>query len=535
MSRWALTTAAEMRALDEHTIEALGVPGEVLMESAGRAVAEVALRLLRSKPGEVLVACGTGNNGGDGFVVARHLHVLGVPTRVALVGDPARLTADAAANHARACAAGVRCEVGAEAIAPPLPPAVLVDALLGTGLSRTVESSSVMGRAIAAIERERLRGARVVAVDVPSGLDADTGQVLGSSVTATVTVALGLLKCGLVLEPGRARAGRVTLARIGIPDRAPGVQPRAHWFSRSAARPLVPSRPASGHKGRFGHVLVVAGSEGKTGAAALAARGAARAGAGLVTLACPAGLSDILETLCTEAMTVPVAGTGERGFALAAQDTLVELAAERDVVALGPGIGQSDETRALVCGFVAACDRPLVLDADGLNALGKEASLLRERRAPTVLTPHPGEAGRMLGCTPGEINADRLGAARELASRSGATVVLKGAPTVTVGSDGVALVNATGGPALATGGTGDVLTGVVAALIGQDVEPTAAGALGVWLHGAAGDAVAAARGEAGLLASEVADALPAALGDLREAGTDEPGSVPSLLLDLPDA
>ena len=524
-----------MRALDDHTIEALGVPGELLMESAGRAVAERALQLRGADPGEVVVVCGGGNNGGDGFVVARHLHAVGVSTRAVLVGEADRLRGDAAANHARAEAAGVRCAEGADAIAAPLPAAVVVDALLGTGLSRSVEADSALGRAIGAIERERLRGARVLAVDVPSGLDSDTGQELGACVQADATLALGLLKCGLVLEPGRSRAGRVTLARIGIADQAPGLRLRAHWFDRAEARALVPPRPASGHKGRFGHVLVVAGSEGKTGAAALACRAAGRGGVGLVTLACPAGLNDILEGLCVEAMTAPVAETAERSLARGAEEALVALAAERDVVALGPGIGQGDETRDLVRAFALRCERPLVLDADGLNALGKEGALLRERTAPTVLTPHPGEAGRLRGCSAGEVNADRLGAARELAARTGATVLLKGAPTVTVGEDGEARVNATGGPALATGGTGDVLTGLVAALLAQGLAPVAAGALGAWLHGAAGDSLSAAQGAAGLLAGELADALPATLRDLREARSDGPDAVASLLLDLPDA
>jgi len=523
-----------MRALDEYTIETLGVPGQVLMESAGRAVVEFVLRELASgRTGEVLVVCGCGNNGGDGFVVARHLHGLGIPTRAVRIGDPGRLTPDAAANHRRALDAGVRCEDGGASITAPA--AVVVDALLGTGLSRAVEDESPVGQAIAAIEQERLQGALVVSVDVPSGLDADTGQALGRCVTADATVALGLLKCGLVLEPGRSRAGRVALARIGIASDAPGVQPRAVWLGQGAAQDLVPDRPVSGHKGRFGHVLVIAGAEGKTGAAALAARGAIRGGAGLVTLACPAGLNDILESLCVESMTVPVAETAGRSLARSAEGPLLALAAERDVVALGPGIGQDPETRELVGAFVAGCESPLVLDADGLNAIGSDLSGLAERSAPTLLTPHPGEAARLLRTSAAAVNADRVGVARELAALSRAVVVLKGAPTVTATPEGGVQVNATGGPVLATGGTGDVLTGLIAALLGQGLGPAAAGALGAWLHGAAGDALAVARGETGLRAQELADALPATRRDLSEAAAHGSRRVTSLLLDLADA
>ena len=509
---WPLVDADGMRRRDRYTIERLGIPGELLMEVAGRAVAAEALALGAARRG-ALVVCGSGNNGGDGLVAARHLRLLGIPVRVHLVGPAEALRGDAAANLARARAVGVPLGAGG-ALLEPFPFEVLVDAIFGTGLARPVEGAAAT--ALAAMARGRAeQGCPVLAVDVPSGLSADTGQALGPCVQADLTLALGLPKLGLALEPGRSLAGRVRVARIGIVDGVPGdAEPAACWTPGGAAAAL-PARPAAGHKGSFGHVLVVAGSEGKTGAATLAALGAGRAGAGLVTVACAAGLNDILETKCTEAMTVPVPETASRALAAAAEKPILELAAARDVVALGPGIGTDPETVALVRALVGALPKPLVLDADGLNALADDPTRLKGRGHPTIVTPHPGEASRLLGCDSREINADRVGMARALADRTGAVVVLKGASTVTAAPDGRVLVNPTGGPLLGTGGTGDVLTGAIAGLLAQGTEPFVAAALGVYLHGRAADALSARRGPAGSLATEVADAIPDAMESLR--------------------
>jgi NAD(P)H-hydrate epimerase len=520
---WPLVGAAAMRALDRHTIETLGVRGELLMESAGRAVAEVVLaERAAAGGGEVLVACGAGNNGGDGLVVARHLALLGVPVRVALVADAKRLAPDAAANRERARRAGVRIDATLRAAGA----GVIVDALLGTGLTRPVTGPPAA--AIRRINAARPR-ARVVAVDLPSGLDADTGQVLGAAVQADVTVTIALPKLGLALEPGRSLAGRIIVARIGIADRAPGVRPDAALWTAAAAAARLPARPRHGHKGTFGHVLVVAGSRGKTGAAALTAEAAARAGSGLVTIACPAGVNEILEVKCTEMMTAPVPDTAEGALATAALAPILALARERDVVALGPGLGREDETQKLVRDLVVRLARPLVVDADGLFPFAAESarrgkgavaapSAWKARKAATILTPHPGEAARLLGSSAEDVNRDRLAAARRLAEATGAVVLLKGAASVVAGPDGRAVVNPTGGPTLGTGGTGDVLTGLVAALLAQGVEPFEAAALGAWLQGRAGDRLAARRGAAGILAGEVAAELPAVREELRLAG-----------------
>jgi NAD(P)H-hydrate epimerase len=504
-----------MRALDRHTIETLGVPGELLMELAGAAVAREA-EALRTGEAPVFVLCGAGSNGGDGLVAARHLHLRGAPVRVIAVEGTGAWRGEAAANFARLRALGVPLAAGD---APFEPGAVLVDAIFGTGLARPVEGA-------AALAIRRLRAARpacrVLAVDLPSGLAADTGQPLPEAVAADVTLTIGLPKLGLALEPGRSLAGRVVVARIGIADEAPGVAPAAELWTRAAAARRLPERPRDGHKGRFGHVLVVAGSTGKTGAAALAALGAARSGAGLVTIGCPESTQAVLAAARSEWMTAPVPEGAAGGFGRAAVKPVLELAAARDVVALGPGIGRADETRSFVRSFAADLGSPLVLDADGLVAFEGAHAELRARRAPTVLTPHPGEAALLLGSTPAALNRDRPAAARRLAAETGAIVVLKGAASVVATPEGLLAVNPTGGPALASGGTGDVLTGVIAGLLAQGLPPREAAALGVFVHGHAADRLAVRRGAVGLLAGEVAEALPDAL---RALGDDSGGSI----------
>jgi NAD(P)H-hydrate epimerase len=393
---------------------------------------------------------------------------------------------------------------------------LVVDALLGTGLSRQVEGEAAGWiEAVAAARPE----AAVLAVDLPSGLHADTGQVMGVAVAADETLTLGLPKLGLLFEPGRTLAGRIKVGRIGIADPEPGGAGAELW-TRAAAGAALPARPRAGHKGTFGHVLVIAGSEGMTGAAALAARGAGRSGAGLVTVACPESTNPALEALLAEAMTVPVAETAEHGLAPAARKRLLELAEARHAVVLGPGIGRGPETAALVRELAPEIPQPLVLDADGLHALEGAPAILKGRRAVTIVTPHPGEAAYLLGGTAGEIVADRPAAARALAAATGAIVLLKGAGTVIAEPEGRLAVNPTGGPALGTGGTGDVLAGGTGALLGQGVPAYEAAVLAAFVHGAAGDRVAAASGDAGLLAGDVVEALPATLAALR-AGAGE--------------
>ncbi|MDP7571955.1 MAG: NAD(P)H-hydrate dehydratase, partial [Myxococcota bacterium] len=462
--------------------------------------------------GEVLVVCGMGNNGGDGFVVARHLHLLGVPVRLALLGESRRLRKDAAANARRARTAGL--EIGGPRWRAPRR-GVIVDAIFGTGLSHPVDKAPAAS--VRRIAASRGSDVRVVALDMPSGICADTGQALGDAVRADVTVTFGLPKIGLALEPGREHAGRVVVARIGIVDETPTARPDAAVWTRAAAGERMPARPPAGHKGRFGHALVVAGSEGKTGAAALAADAAARVGAGLVTVACPAGVNEILEVKCTEAMTAPLPDTAGRALAAGAEDALVELAAGRSAVGMGPGLGGSAETAKLVRGVALRVRAPLALDADALHPFAASPELLRERAGATLLTPHPGEAAALLGGSARELNRDRPGAARCLAERTGAVVLLKGAGTVIASPDGALLVNPNGGPALGSGGTGDVLLGMAAGLLAQGLNCFDAAALAAFWHGFAADRIAERTGPSGLLAGDLAGELPEAGRILRAA------------------
>jgi hydroxyethylthiazole kinase-like uncharacterized protein yjeF len=363
---------------------------------------------------------------------------------------------------------------------------------------------------------------QVVSIDMPSGVCAETGQVRGCAVHADETVTISLPKIGLALEPGRGLAGRVVVARIGIADTAPGVEPQVEVWTRAVVGRRLPERPADGHKGRFGHALIVAGSEGKTGAAALSADGAARMGAGLVTIACPAGLADILEVKCTEAMTAAMPDSSDRSLAASAEGPIARLAAERDGVGMGPGLGRSAETIKLVRSLVPQLAKPLALDADGLTAFAGEVEALASRRAATVLTPHPGEAGQLLGVSAADINADRVGSARRLAERSGAVVLLKGAGTVIAAPDGRVAINPTGGPALGTGGTGDVLLGLVTGLLVQGCAPFDAAVLAAFVHGAAADRLVERDGSSGLLASDLAREVPATCNTLRRLASSEP-------------
>jgi len=512
---WPLVTAAEMQALDRRTIDEGGVPGAVLMENAGRSLIRPALELRASSSRSndpIRALCGGGNNGGDGFVLARHLHLEGISTEALLVGDPRRLPRDAALNWALLETLAVPRRVvepnddafdWAGLLAAT---SVGVDALFGTGLKREIQGG--WARLVAAVTAARRDGLRVLSVDIPSGVAANTGGILGEAIVADRTVTISLPKVGLALEPGASHGGRVDVARIGIMDPDPERRPSAELWNVLGAAARFPERPRTGHKGRFGHVLVMAGSTGMTGASVLASRATLRAGAGLVTLAHPAGLDAELGGLPAEVMTAPVAATPDGGFARSGEKAVEELVSSRDVVALGPGLGRGAEVVDLVRRLIRVVERPLVVDADGLNALTGQLPRLREREQPTVLTPHPGEAARLLDTTAGEVNADRLGAARALSAESGATVVLKGARTVVAEPLGRALVVSTGGPQLATAGTGDVLTGVVAALLAAELGAFDAAGLAAWWHGAAADRWAAGRGELGLLASELADALP---------------------------
>ncbi len=538
-----VVTAAEMRAIDKAAIEAYGIPSLILMEHAGTAVARRAFReLAGTRSRKAVIFAGTGNNGGDGLVAARHLVNWGARVRVFLAGDRARASADMAAQLAMAERIGVEIvplgeETEAKAKLNAATADVLIDALLGTG-SRGAPRAAVA----AAIDIVNGAGRPVLAVDMPSGVDADTGAAPGPAVRATWTVTFGLPKVGLLLPPGRELAGHVVVADIGLPralvagtgeKSEPGpsdVAGKPAQNNRDPAPPvtllagpdlvqrLLPVRPAAGHKGTFGHVLVVGGARGMSGAAILAARCAQRAGAGLVTLAGPAGLLPVFAGTILEALTRPLPEAFDGGLAPEAAAGVLQALERADVLVIGPGLSRTDGVARVVRRVLEEATRPVVADADALYALGEGAKFLersRSRPFPLVLTPHPGEMARLCGTAVRDVLANPLGIARDRARAWQAVVALKGSPTVVAAPDGRAFINSTGSSALGTGGTGDVLAGAVGGLIAQGADPLAAAVAGVYVHGLAGDLAAGDRGPAGIVAGDVADQLPQALARAR--------------------
>lgn len=507
-----LVTGAQMARIDLRAIDG-GVPGTDLMERAGRGVYEVTRDLIGGLRGRtVSVLCGRGNNGGDGFVAARLAHLDGAKVRCFLVGLIDEVAGDARhhldrltllLNVVDASDSGLIGRVkGALADSD-----VAVDALLGTGL--TGAARPPIGDVI-----ELLASAECVkvAVDVPSGLDADTGRHDGPVASADATATFAAPKLGQLFYPGRELCGRLHLVDIGIPDAAVEAEAvTTSLIGLAGAQGLLPERAPDAHKGDCGRVAVVAGSVGMTGAASLTAMAALRSGAGLVTLGVPESLNDILEVKLTEVMTRPLPEVrSRRCLSLRARGELQALFGTAGSVAIGPGLGTYRETSELVRRLLSDLECPAVLDADGLNAFVGHTDLLRDASVPLVLTPHPGEFSRLTGLSQQRIGEDPIGVATEFAVDLGLTVVLKGAPTVVASADGRTFVNSSGNAGMATGGTGDVLTGLLAGLLAQGLDPVRAACAAVYLHGLAGDLASEWIGEAGLLAGEVLAHVPEA-------------------------
>ena len=505
-------TGAEMRALDARAIATLGIPGRRLMEAAGAGAARVVERLLgRARGRRVVVLCGKGHNGGDGVVVARHLRARGVRVQVFLAGRRAELGGDAAWAAGR-WRGGVQELAGAPGpgVARALAGAdVIVDGLLGTGAAGAPRPGVA-----ALVEMVNAAGRPVVALDLPSGLSADDGALPGPAVRADVTATFAGWKRGLLLHPGAARAGRVEVVPIGVPaeEVARGIE--TFLLEAADVRASLPPRARDAHKGAFGHVLVVAGSLGKTGAAGLAGLAALRTGAGLCTVATAASQQPVVAGLAMELMTEPLPETGAGSVAARARGRILELAERMDALVLGPGLGLDADTQALARALVAEVPRPMVVDADALTALAGHLPTLRQAPAPRLLTPHPGEMARLLGASAATVQADRLETARAFARTHRVWLVLKGAGSVIGGPDGRVFVNPTGNPGMAKGGSGDVLSGMAAALLGRSLAPLAALQAAVFLHGRAGDLAAEAAGPESMLASDIVAAIGGALREV---------------------
>jgi hydroxyethylthiazole kinase-like uncharacterized protein yjeF len=510
-----LPDAETMRAIDRWAIDQQGVASLELMERAGAGVARALERL--APDGPVTVVCGKGNNGGDGLVAARLLRESSRPVTVVCVAAPTELTGDARANLEQlAGPPPVRLDGSpwsgddGAAETPQAAPELfgahvsLVDALLGTGFEG--EPRGAVAAAIAAINAA---GAPVVSVDVPSGVDASTGVVRGAAVRASLTVTFHAPKPGLWINPGKAHAGEVQVLDIGIPRGAPGGA--AVGLIDPSVLEQLPRRDAQGTKFTSGHVLVVGGSRGLTGAPQMAAKASMRAGAGYVTACVPASLQELIAGAGTPEMMTR--GLPDDDGALTAQAVagVLEASARGGSLALGPGLGRSDGAFACARALAQEASVAMVLDADGLNAHAGRLADLRTRTPPTVLTPHAGELGRLLELDSSEIERERLRHVTEAAKQAEAVVLLKGDDTLIAAPDGIVAVSPGGSPALATAGTGDVLTGVIAALLAHGLEAFAAAAAGVWLHAEAGREAARRVGAAeGVIASDVIAALPAA-------------------------
>ncbi len=503
-----LVTAAEMRRLDARTIE-LGTPGYTLMERAGAGATDILLqRFPAVREGRVVVVAGRGNNGGDGFIVARLLRAQRVRADVVLLAQQEEVVGDAARALGTLRKAGGRFveTVGEHALpqfAKELEAATLiVDAVFGTGLNQ-----EVTGWRAAMLQRMNDSGVPIFAIDIPSGLDAERGIPLGVAVRAEATATFAFPKIGQVIHPGAEYVGTLAVVDIGIAAEAlREVAPQASLLTAPDVAALVPWRQPQAHKGNCGHVLVLAGARGHSGAAILAASAAARVGAGLTTLAGPASLNDIYCSALPEIMTLALAdAVGHIHFDEA---ELRQALAGKAAVVVGPGLGTHADASQAVGFLLREARVPVVLDADALTCLANDPTLLRQSRGPVVLTPHPGEMARLCSSDVACVQADRIATARDFAAKHGCLLVLKGARTVVAAPDGHVAINSSGNPGMASGGMGDVLAGMIGGLLAQGVSPRDAACLGTFLHGEIADHLVEHRGPIGYLASDIVSGIP---------------------------
>ncbi|MCD8145551.1 MAG: NAD(P)H-hydrate dehydratase [Oscillospiraceae bacterium] len=510
-----VATAEQMRQLDNAAIHDSGIPSLLLMERAAQGIAAEALKLLGDKrPAYAVVFAGPGNNGGDGVATARLLLEAGVSVSAFLVGKREKMSPDTRAMEKLLEQAGGELQdlhmdfVGHNARINRAD--VFIDALFGIGLN-----SDIRGLASEAIQRMNDHPAPVVAADIASGIEADTGRVLGTATKAAVTVTFTLPKAGHYVGQGGLCTGRLVVHDIGIPRTlVDGLETNVTVIDAELVRSFLPRRPADGHKGDFGRDYILAGSVGYTGAPILASKAAVRSGAGLVFLGVPQKIYQIAAIKSDEAMPSPLPDDEAGRLTESALMPVLQKLAECDVALLGPGLGRSEGVNALVRNILQTVQYPIILDADGLNAIASHIGLLDARReCPTILTPHDGEFARLGGDLS---NGDRLGAARAFAKQHGCLLVLKGHCTLIVLPNGEAFLNTTGNNGMAKGGSGDVLSGILLGLMGQDIHPVKATVAGVWLHGRAGDLAAQAKGTYAMTPSDLIDYLPAAFREVTE-------------------
>jgi len=508
-----VSSVAEMRALDRGAIEGFGIPEDLLMENAGEAACAVLGREVGLAGKRFVILCGVGNNGGDGFVVARRLHAAQAVLKVVVVGDENRLRGAALKNRQILSRLPVKVEALKDInhLAADLAACdVVVDALLGTGLSRPVA-----GLQHEIIERVNGSGKTVLSLDVPSGVHGDTGSVLGAAVRADLTVTFGLPKRGNLLWPGFGHCGTLYLSPLSFPPsmiEAAGLQ-----VAVNDPLPLPPRHP-QGHKGTFGDALFIAGAGSYYGAPYLATMSFLKAGGGYARLATPAAMTPFLANKAPEIVFAPQQETPTGSIALGNKAALLALAERVDFVVLGPGLSLDAESQQLARELAAELNKPLLIDGDGITAFCEEPKILANRQAPAILTPHAGEMARLTGRSATEVEAGRIAIVQETAARLGALIVLKGAHSLIGSADGQVFINLSGNSGMATPGSGDVLTGTIAAMFGLGLAIPEAVRMGVFVHGLAGDLAAAETGADGLVASDILRALPAAMRQARAGG-----------------
>jgi len=504
-----------MQGIDSKAIEGRGIPGIELMEKAGEGTAAYARSLLggEARGQRVMIFCGKGNNGGDGFVVGRHLHSWGASVELYLFGSTEDLKGDALANYKRA--SGLNLPV-VELISEDLIPNMagrdlLIDAVFGTGFK-----GDIQGIIAHSIDRMNSSGIPILSVDAPSGLNCDTGEVSDPCVIASATATMALPKIGQFLPPGRSYVGKLKIVDIGIPkDIVEQADVTTFLIDEEYVRSTLPRRAPTAHKGACGKLFILAGSRGYTGAACMAAESAIRAGVGLCFLGIPSGLNEICEIKLTEVMTRPLPEVKNRQcLALRGRGEIRQHLKEATASIIGPGLGLHHETRELIRRIVSELELPTVIDADGLNAFEGAADDLSNCRAPLVITPHPGELSRLLSVSTAEIVPDRIDYVREAADWFGCVVLLKGAPTFISEPSGSVYVNPTGNAGMATGGTGDVLSGIIGALLAQGLAPSDAACCGAHIHGLAADMAEQVTGQMAMIPTDIIAQLPAAFKTL---------------------
>lgn len=507
-----LANSLQMRTIDEKAMDEIGMPGIVLMENAGKVVFDEIMKM-KSEFDRVIILCGPGNNGGDGFVIARHLHNVKIPVRVFIVGKSSHIEGDALSNLNILKKLSIQIDEifdggGFIKLEKSIRQgALVVDAIFGTGLTKNVHG--IFGEVIDLVNE---MADKILSVDIPSGIDADTGKIMGTAVEAHKTVALVIPKIGNIMYPGSDFNGELIVKGIGVPDLViENTKIKYNIITDEVIERMIPHRKRNTNKGDYGKGNIIAGSTGLTGAAILACKAALKSGMGLLKLYIPESLNVIITTAVPETVTVPLVEVRKGVIGINNFNKVIEESNKSDVLAIGPGCGLNAEVGELLKRIIFEVHKPLVIDADGLNALAKNVQWLENKKSDVIITPHPGEMSRLCGKSVEEVNDHPIETALEFSREWGIITVLKGSRTVIATPTGEVYINVNGNPGMATAGSGDVLTGVITSFIAQGFQALDAAVFGVYIHGMAGDIMAESRGEHGLLAGDIVEGITRAL------------------------